>query len=104
MTKQFDKTLTKSRQRQNKPWFNDECRARRSAYLKLKRRLSRQQTEEASAALKNEAKAYKRYIRKASREYYESVHESLRHLRTNDPKSTGASSIGLLKPPLMITT
>jgi hypothetical protein len=43
-------------------------------------------TEEASAILKSEAKAYKRHIRKTSREYYESVHQSLKHLRTNDPK------------------
>ena len=85
-TKRHCKNSNKHSRRHDKPWFNEECRMRRTAYLRLKRKLSRMKTEEGSMKLKEEAREYKKFVRKTSRQYFENVHDSLRQLRTSDAR------------------
>ena len=46
----------------NKPWFDRECQIRRDLYTKIRNRLKKRKSFQDIAALRNESKAYKKFI------------------------------------------
>ena len=75
-----------TKRRQNKPWFNEECKIQRQCYMNLKKTLIKRKTREARDELKRAAKKYKQFIRTTSRKYYHDIHTSLRNMQSNDPR------------------
>ena len=59
---------------QNKSWFDHECHMKRKHYFKIKNRLRRSKSFQDIAALKNEAKAYKRFINRKRHIFYKNLH------------------------------
>ena len=53
---------TKEAKKENKPWFDRECQIRRDLYIKIRNRLKKVKSFQNIAALKNESKAYKKFM------------------------------------------
>ena len=85
------KTKIKKRtylKKNNKAWFNDTCKLKRKQFLKAKKRAN---ANKDNLVLKIErkrlAKEYKKCVRKQYRKYNSEIVNSLRRLKSNDPKS-----------------
>ena len=50
---------TKTNHKNNKPWFNEECRTKRTEYLRAKGRLKKIKSDETKAELRKMASGYK---------------------------------------------
>ena len=48
--------------KENKPWFDRECQIRRGLYIRIRNRLRKVKSFQNIAALKNESKAYKKFM------------------------------------------
>ena len=74
-------------QKNNKPWFDSECRAKRKHFLQIKRKLIRKKTKSQSDTekLSHEAKTYKKFIQMKSNLYNKNLHEKLRNLKGSKP-------------------
>jgi hypothetical protein len=70
----------------HKPWFDEECRTQKKNYLSWKRKAKHNKSPEVIQQLQVLSKQYKKFIRNASRRYYKTVQESLREIKTSDPK------------------
>ena len=55
---------TKEAKKENKPWFDRECQIRRDLYIRIRNRLKKVKSFQNIAALKNESKAYKKFMNK----------------------------------------
>ena len=72
--------------KQNESWFDHECHMKRKHYFKIKNRLKRSKSFQDIAALKNEAKAYKRFINKKRHIFNKNLHKKQRNLKSSKPK------------------
>jgi len=70
----------------NQPWFNKDCKQKRTNYIKIKNRLKVFKTEESRKQFKNEAKSYKKFINKERKLYYKNLHAKLRNLKFHKSK------------------
>ena len=72
----------------DKPWFDNECRAKRKLFLQLKRRLIRKKTKSPTDKenLNHEAKLYKNFIKMKTNLYNKNLHDKLRNLKDKKPK------------------
>ena len=68
----------------SKPWFDDECRERRSEYYKVRNQLKKYADSE--NALKTEGKKYKRFITSKSKKYFKEFNKKLKNLKSSNPK------------------
>ena len=68
----------------SKPWFDEECRERRSEYYKVRNQLKKHVDSE--TALKFEGKKYKRFINSKSKKYFKEFNKKLKNLKSNNPK------------------
>ena len=77
---------TKETKKENKPWFDRECQIRRDLYIKIRNRLKKVKSFQNIAALKNESKAYKKFMNRKRHTFNKKMHEKLRKLKTTKPK------------------
>ena len=77
---------TKEAKKENKPWFDRECQIRRGLYIKIRNRLKKVKSFQNIAALKNESKAYKKFMNRKRHTFNKKMHEKLRKLKTTKPK------------------
>ena len=68
----------------SKPWFDVECRERRSDYYKVKNQLKKYADSE--TALKIEGKKYRSFINSKSKKYFKEFNKKLKNLKSNNPK------------------
>ena len=74
----------------NKPWYYDECKRARADYVRVKnklRKIKHVKTDAVKSEYVNKAKDYKRLIKKTSKAYLENLHKSLHNLRSCNPKA-----------------
>ena len=86
VTKLRGQVWKKTKRKPGKPWFNEECEIKRRRYMKLKKMLGKQKTQEARDETRTAAKDYKHFIRSKSRKYYHDIHVSLRNMQSSDPR------------------
>ena len=70
----------------NKPWFNEQCKQSKKEYVKYKKSLHRESTEEEKIHLKILAKKHKKVIKRAKCIYEGNLHTQLRTLKSNNPR------------------
>ena len=70
----------------SQPWFNSDCVNKRGEYIRFKKKLKKNITEEKKRELRKKAKEYKRFLRKQKRKYRKEFRKVLKKLRSSNPK------------------
>ena len=79
-------TNNQKKDKENKPWFDNECQKKRKHYIKIRNRLKKRKSFQDVATLKNESKSYKKFINKKRHEFNKTLHNKLRELKSTKPK------------------
>ena len=84
----------KKNRKNDKPWFDNECRAKRKHSLQIKRRIIRKNTKSQTDTkmLNHEAKTYKKFIQMKTNLYNKNLHDKLRNLKTKNLENIGTYS------------
>ena len=83
---QNHRKLTGTRKTDGKPWFNSECYDARKQYLKLKNKLSKENSSAYSNKLREEARRYKNVIYQNKTKYQNELSKTLRDTSKSNPK------------------
>ena len=84
MYKTFNPSSKSKKSKNDKPWFNNECKNSKRTYWKLRRSVSKTNNTE-NITLKNLAKQHKKLIRQVKRKYDKAFNTRLKILKTSNP-------------------
>ena len=79
--------VTNIKRKQQKPWFDNECRMKRSAYIEAKQNFRRSNSNVNFSELKNKSKIYKKEINMKFHKFKKDLNAKFRNLRTTNPKA-----------------
>ena len=86
MCKVMTTSTMKPKKRNDKYWFNEECRESKRQYTQYKKSVKHFPAKERKEALKEHAKRHKKVIRRVKRTHDRDLHEQLRLLKNKNPK------------------
>ena len=84
MCKKSNPSSKPKKTKNDKPWFNNDCKNSKRTYWKFKRSLPKTSNTE-NTTLKNLAKQHKKLIRQVKRKYDKAFNDKLKFLKTSNP-------------------
>ena len=86
MHKELNKRPNKPIKKNNKPWYNKQCKLSTKGYIKFKKQLSKPPNENEKSQLNALAKTHRKLIRKVRRAYNSELNDKLKILKTKGQK------------------